>query len=73
MKDIQMALANWRRRISIQPDADLNDPAVKKNVANIERNAEKALSIFKRGNPDSLFLDSKPTTSKHMTRESLDT
>ncbi|MBP3333137.1 MAG: hypothetical protein J6M35_03730 [Clostridia bacterium] len=69
MKDIQMALNNWRRMITIQPDADLNDPAVKKNIANIERNAENALSIFKRDNPDSLFLDSKPETSNHMTRE----
>ena len=55
--------------ISVRSDADLNDPAVKKNIANIERNAERALAIFKRGDPDSLFLDSKPTTSNHMTRE----
>ncbi len=69
MTDIQKALANWRRILVILPDADQTDPAVRMRAAVLERNAERALNAFKRDDPDSLFLEESPTTSRQMTQE----
>ena len=69
MNNIQTALKNWHRMIVIQPNADLNDPAVKQNIANIEAAADKALSAFRRDAKDSLFLGRAPVTSADMTSE----
>ncbi len=69
MQNIETALKNWHRMIVIQPDADLSDPAVKQNIANIESEAEKALAEFKRDATDSLFLGRAPVVSHDMTQE----
>ena len=55
--------------IVIQPDADLDDPALKQNIANIEAAADKALAAFKRDATDSLFLGRSPVVSHDMTQE----
>ena len=69
MNEIQTALKNWHRMIVIQPDADLNDPVVKQNIANIEAEADKALAEFRRDASDSLFLGRAPEVSHDMTQE----
>ena len=43
MDSMRRALANWRKMIAVQPDADFSDRSVRKNIENIEKNAEKAL------------------------------
>ncbi len=69
MENIKTALKNWHRMIVIQPDADLRDPAVKQNIANIDAQADKALAAFRRDAKDSLFLGRAPVTSADMTSE----
>ena len=69
MDSMRRALANWRKMIAVQQDADFSDRSVRKNIEKIEKNAEKALSRFKRDNPDSLFLDAKPTITRQMRYE----
>ena len=69
MDSMRRALANWRKMIAVQQDADFSDRSVRKNIENIEKNAEKALSLFKRDDPDSLFLDAKPTITRQMRYE----
>lgn len=69
MKDIVVAVNNWRRMIIIESDADLSAPAVKKNIENIEKAADKALREFTPDAEDSLFLGRLPLTSADMTQE----
>ncbi|MBE6608555.1 MAG: hypothetical protein E7633_08365 [Ruminococcaceae bacterium] len=69
MDSIKRVLANWHKMIVVQPDADISDPIVKKNIANIERAAEKSLSSFNKDASDSLFLGKAPEKSNDMTKE----
>ncbi len=69
MDSIRRALANWNKTIVVQPDADISDPVVKKNIANIERAAEDSLAKFNKDALDSLFLGKAPEKSNDMTKE----
>ena len=69
MNDIQKALSNWRRLLVITPDADLQDPAVRRRIRALERSAENDLQHFKRDAAESLFLSEAPSATRHMTAE----
>ena len=69
MNDIRTALANWRRMLVITSDADLRDPAVRRQIQMTEKSAETALQRFRRDAVDSLFLTEAPSTTRQMTEE----
>ena len=70
MNQMQTVLNNWKRKLTVMPGADLNDPIIAETVKKLEADADRALRLYgENSGEDSLFLDHKPEKTTEMTQE----